>query len=125
MAEETAPSSQPLFRPSKRRKIVRPARDTATSEDDNTHYEGHRTIASSDPKANDGNGSDAELTLVYKVRKPRARVGLDVTKTANLQPQASMALAVKNEEPTSRASILGKSFAPQTGLVKDDLDKHM
>jgi hypothetical protein len=108
----------PVFRSFKRRRLARPA-----PADD-------PLLQPAQQEAEDASaGASPEPAVVPPSRRRlfRARnMGLDVsvpsTVPALQQPRGPMPEPVQISKPTSLAPI---KFAPPTGLVRDDLEKHM
>jgi hypothetical protein len=130
MSDSENTTQQPLFRPSKRRKATHHRQFSGTSGNDDQPTQGNiqpasNTIGGSTVEEQDDKSESA--TVVQRIRKPRAKFGLDVSKNSSTRQD------INAEEPevsstngrTLDSILIGKKFAPQTGLVKDDLDKHM
>jgi hypothetical protein len=128
MSDTENPTVQPLFRPSKRRKAIR-IRSGISGDD------AQPPQASTNPASNPIEGSaigeqeekSDGNTVVQRIRKPRAKFGLDVSKDVTTRQDTNGdALQISGSQEIHQDPIMmGKKFAPQTGLVKDDLDKHM
>jgi hypothetical protein len=110
----------PVFRSFKRRRLVRQSNVDDAANAPNRRSEDIDLEASND-------ASEASVIPPSRWRKFRSRnMGLDVstpsTKTMQRENQDELDDPIQSPKATIMAPI---KFAPQTGLVKDDLDKHM
>jgi hypothetical protein len=127
MTEPETPASQPFFRPSKRRKVIRERRPSS-SEDEQTSRQTHNAVekaAQSGITADKEESESDRAVVVQKIRKPRTRLGLDVSNSSTRAERSSTTGNIDQERSVEEIHTIGKRFALQTGLVKDDLDKHM
>jgi hypothetical protein len=103
------PDPVPLFRPSKRQRIFR----SRPTDDDNISPE-------NSPPSN-----EEQETLAPRFRRPGRKLGLLTTTTLQQAPHRH------HDDPASPTPqekdllVVSARFAPPTGLVKDDTDKHM
>lgn len=102
MEDQKPEATQPLFRAAKRRKVIRQRQSSLEPE--------HEPAPQS----------------VQKVLKARTRTGLDVSNASTSIPsQIHPSPAAQESGDLSAPALMSGRFAPQTGLVKDDVDKHM
>jgi hypothetical protein len=117
------PDIIPQFRAAKRRKVFRTRNQDSDNEDESSKPA--RTSAS--PQASDNDADKPAFTMASHVRRPPRKLGVGATVASSsaqvreLESQASSILAITS----SAADLVGKRFAPQTGLVVDDTEKHM
>jgi hypothetical protein len=130
MSDSEKTTQQPLFRPSKRRKAAHHRQFNGTSGNGEQPTQGNiqpasNTIGNSTVEEQDEKSDST--TVVQRIRKPRAKFGLDVSKNSSTRQDINDGEleASGSNGQTLDSILIGKKFAPQTGLVKDDLDKHM
>jgi hypothetical protein len=128
MTEPETTAAQPSFRPSKRRKVIRERR-ASPSDDEQAAHQSHiaeGSVAHSGIAADREESESNGAVVVQKIRKPRARLGLEVSNSSTSRIYKTGMLTSEGHDGTAEeVHSVGKRFAPQTGLVKDDLDKHM
>ena len=128
MTEAETPPAQPSFRPAKRRKVIRERRASLSDNEQASHHNQNvdeRAAYSGitgDREEDESNGA----VVVQKIRKPRVRLGLEVSNSSTSRINKTGPLTSEDQDGRAEGMpMVGKLFAPQTGLVKDDLDKHM
>ncbi len=99
----------PVFRPSKRQKLFR----SRPTEPD---------TASASPATS----SDDQETAAPRFRRPARRLGLTASAHTSADKQTPHPHRDSRAEPAPQDLFaVSARFAPATGLVKDDTDKHM